>query len=510
MGLIFGSALIDLLAVVTAIIIIIATYIHRTYQYFKRINIPHEKPRFPWGNVSNPATRQISMGEQFRNFYFKFKREGYNHGGVYLSVTPMYMPIKMDYIKNILAKDFYNFVDRGIYVNEKKDPLGAHLFAIGGIKWKNLRAKLTPTFTSGKMKQMFQTLTDCGIILEKYMEEKIKDDQPLDIKEILGCFTTDIIGSCAFGLECNSFKEPDSPFRYYGKRIFVATKLQALRGTFSFNFPNAARFLGFRTLSKDITDFFFDVVEKAVTYREKNNIVRKDFLQLLIDLKNTDNKDNIGGDGKSLTMNEIAAQSFVFFVAGFETSSTTMNFALYELAVNQEIQNKVRNEINSVLAKYGGNVTYEAINEMKYMQQVIDETLRMYPPVPILTRVCENDYKIPGENVILEKGTKVLISVYGIHYDEEYYPNPTKFDPERFGEENKKRRHPYAHLPFGEGPRICIGLRFGLMQTKVGLTYLLKNFKFTVNEKTNQPLKMYPRSFVLSPDGGIWLNAQKI
>lgn len=150
----------------------------------------------------------------------------------------------------------------------------------------------------------------------------------------------------------------------------------------------------------------------------------------------------------------------------------------------------------------------------------------MYPPVPLLPRKCIKDYRVPDTDVIIEKGTMVLISVLGIHHDAEYYPNPEIFDPERFSEENKSARHGYAHLPFGEGPRNCIGMtccfrefiftccfvgmRFGLMQSKVGLTSLLRNFRLTLNEKTQEPLKMKTNSLVLAAKGEIWLNVHKV
>lgn len=179
-------------------------------------------------------------------------------------------------------------------------------------------------------------------------------------------------------------------------------------------------------------------------------------------------------------MDEAAAQCFVFFLAGFETSSTTMTFALYELAVHQDIQDKVREEIKSVLAKHNNKISYDSLKEMKYQRQVIDgiltlpfvyfsvtillsisETLRLYSPVPFVTRTSAEDYKLPGEDMVIEKGTKVIIPIQAIHLDEELYENPNEFEPERFTEENKKNRHQYAHIPFGEGPRICIGNIFG-------------------------------------------------
>jgi cytochrome P450 family 6 len=122
-----------------------------------------------------------------------------------------------------------------------------------------------------------------------------------------------------------------------------------------------------------VESFFMKVVKDTVKYREEKDVQRKDFMQLLIDLKNNKlaEEDGYKHDGRTLTVEEIAAQSVVFFVAGFETSSTTMSFALYELAKNQDIQEKVREEVKSVLAKYDGKITYEAIHDMKYMDLVL-------------------------------------------------------------------------------------------------------------------------------------------
>ncbi|XP_015840000.1 probable cytochrome P450 6a14 isoform X2 [Tribolium castaneum] len=464
--------------VAIALLATLFAYFKWTYKYWERRNLQYLEPKIPYGNGTGPFKRTENAGFRFKRQYEELKSRGWKHGGLYSILNPIYLVADLDYIKNIMTKDFHYFTDRGIYYNEKNDPLSAHLFALGGPKWRHLRTKLSPTFTSGKMKQMFQTLVDCVPQLLQQIDKNV----PVDIKEVLGCFTTDIIGSCAFGLECKTFEDENSPFREYGRKFFQVSNLKIAKFLFS--------------------DFFISVVEDTVKYREKHNLVRKDFMQLLIDLKNTEKE-------QMLTIEELAAQCFVFFIAGFETSSTTMTFALFELAKRPDLQQQVRDEIETVLAKHG-NITYDAIQDLKFMDQVIDETLRMYPPVPVLTRKCVKDYKIPDQDVIIQKGTRVFIPVLGIHYDSDLYPNPSQFDPDRFSEEKKKSRHGYAHLPFGEGPRICIGMRFGLMQTKVGLTALLKNYKFSVNSKTQTPLKMKPNSFILAAEGDVWLNAQKV
>ena len=162
-------------------------------------------------------------------------------------------------------------------------------------------------------------------------------------------------------------------------------------------------------------------------------------------------------DVQKFTFLEAAAQAFVFFAAGFETSSTTMQFALYELSLNPEIQEKTREEILKVLEKHDGKITYESIYEMNYLGRVIDETLRKYPAVPVLQRECTKDFTIPDTKVVIPAGMQVQVPIYGMHMDPEHFPNPGKFDPDRFTEEEKSKRHHYAYLPFGEGPRNCIG-----------------------------------------------------
>nr|CAI5826719.1 unnamed protein product [Callosobruchus analis] len=492
---------IDILSLIVGFAAIIFVYFWWSYKYWEKRNVPYIPPRYFSGNFEPPLRRNISQFEKIIRLYNYAKSQGWKYCGIYNITKPLLLVLDLDLLKSILTKDFNHFVDRGQYVNEKDDPLSAHLFSIGGEKWRNLRVKFTPTFTSGKMRQMFQTVSDCGLTLEKYLEEEVHDKKPIDIKTVAACYTTDIIGSCAFGIECNTFKEPDSPFRSFGQKIFERGRLGLLKLSFIFGFPKLAEFLRLKITPDDVTKFFMKVVNDTIEYRMKNNVVRKDFLQSLIELRAHDQQDH---------KNEIAAQSFIFFIAGFETSSTTMTFALYELATHPEIQEKAREEILQVLKRHDNKFSYDAVNELVYLKQVIDEALRKYPALPLVTRVCVKDYKIPGTDVVIEEGTKIIVPIAGIHHDDRYYEDPEKFDPDRFTEANKEQRHPYANLSFGEGPRICIGMRFGIMQTKVGLASILKNYRVSLNEKTKTPLKISIRSFIPTTDGGMWLTMEKI
>nr|XP_022920448.1 cytochrome P450 6a2-like [Onthophagus taurus] len=478
---------------IITLILIIYLRMKLKFKYWEKKGVPQlENLPLPFGNAPNPFRIREPFYMKVKDYYFSFKNKNEKHGGLYMMSRPVYLAVDPEIVKNVMLRDFGHFHDRGTFYNEKVDPLSGHLFNLEGKQWRELRAKLTGTFTSGKMKMMFPTLLKCGYQMIEELEKML--EHPVDIKEILSCFSTDVIGSVAFGLECNSFKVPEAEFRKNGKKIFEPSLKRKVRVFLITSFPNLCKKLGLVFIPKEVTNFFLQVVKTMIDHRAANNIKRNDFMQILIDLNN-------------LTVNQIAAQAFVFFIAGFETSATTINFCLFELAQNQEIQEKVRKEINKV---FNEELKYELIGDLKYLNQVVEETLRKYPPVPHLSRKCTNEYEVPEMNVRLEKNSKVFISVLGIHKDPDFYPNPEVFDPERFNDENKAKRHPFTFIPFGEGPRNCIGSRFGMMQTKVGLILILKNFKVSLSSKTELPLEMEPSALLMTSKNKIWLDIEKI
>ncbi|XP_018569725.1 cytochrome P450 6a2-like isoform X2 [Anoplophora glabripennis] len=495
----------DLFLVVTTVLVLIYPFFHRSYQYWKNRNFPYLEPTFPLGNSPYLFTSTMGFGLDTVKYYDEMKKKGYKFGGIYTITSPALVLVNPDYVRDVLTKDFHYFIDRGHYYNERDDPISAHLFALNEKTWKNMRTKLTPTFTSGKMKMMFHTVLETSKYMTDAIETSALERKDIDIREFLSCFTTDVIGSCAFGIECNSFKGTEAEFRHMGREIFEVRGLRILNLILISKMPRLALKLGLKATNDHVSKFFYEAVQKTVKYREDNNFTRPDFLQLLIDIKN-----QTKGTDNPFTMDQLVSQVFLFFVAGFDTSSSTMNFALYELCKHQDVQDRVREEVNEVLERHGGQFTYESIGELKYLQQVIDEAQRLFPPLVVLTRVCVKDYKLRDTDLVLEKGTRVVIPLYSIHRDPEYYPEPDKFDPERFNNENKKSRHPFVHLPFGEGPRNCIGLRFGLMQSKIGLATILSKFRLRISPKTDMPLRLHEGVLLLKSVNKLYVTAEKI
>lgn len=164
---------------------------------------------------------------------------------------------------------------------------------------------------SGKMKFMFSTVVEVGDRFKDCLIDVVKENDELEIKELLARFTTDVIGTCAFGIECNSLKDPNAEFRRYGREVFGKPRHTPLIATFlAGGFKNTARKLHIKRLRDDVSEFFMKVVHDTVEYREKNNVNRNDFMDLLIKLKNQETNDK----DKTLTLNQVAAQVCVFFI----------------------------------------------------------------------------------------------------------------------------------------------------------------------------------------------------
>jgi cytochrome P450 family 6 len=319
------------------------------------------------------------------------------------------------------------------------------------------------------MKMMFATVLEICEEMINYLREN-KAVVELEMKDILARYTTDVMGNVVFGVEVNSVRDPHSLFREMGRRVFSPPKWQIMKMIFLTTFRKFTQNFNFRFTPKEVSDFFLSSFVETINYRESNNVQRNDFFNLLLELKNHGKlKGETGEAGEKMTVNELAAQAFLFFLAGFETSSITMTFVLYELALNPDIQERLREEIKSAVARNDNQITYEAMMEMKFLQMVIDgecerhslptaplriststETLRKYPPVISLIRLTKEDYQIPGTELKIEKDTLVLVPVSAIHRDADIYEDPEKFDPERFSDENKASRHPMAFLAFGE------------------------------------------------------------
>jgi cytochrome P450 family 6 len=218
MAFLFETLVQDVGVLSVCVLAVVYVYFKVSFDYWKKRNVPYAKPTFPFGNFGDKLFLRATLCRVFENIYKEL--DGEKYGGTYALTKPGFIFRDPDIIKNVLVKDFSSFHDRGLFVDEVVEPLAGHLFFLRGNKWRNLRAKLSPTFTSGKMKMMFQTLVDCGLELGSILEKSASNEEVIEMKDILARYSTDVIASCAFGIQCNCFKNPDAEFRQWGRKIY--------------------------------------------------------------------------------------------------------------------------------------------------------------------------------------------------------------------------------------------------------------------------------------------------
>lgn len=354
-------------------LIICYAFLRKKFSSFSDHNIPHIAPTSLLGNLGG-------VGKKYHlvDFYMKLYNECCGKDvacGFYTMFVPTIVVTDLEAIKHITVKDFNNFTDRGIPVNEEVESITGNMFAIGGEKWRFLRSKLSPAFTSGKMKTMYHTISDKGDNFVNAIEKASKNGS-VDTKSIASRYTVDVISSCAFGIEANTLANENPEMVNILKEVIGdegASSLNQIRFLFITVFPSLSKLLKLRLFSRKVTEFFENIVGESMKYREDNDVTRSDFLNMLIQLKN---KGSIDGETstsmRKLTLNQCVAQAFVFFFGGADTSSTTISYALLELASNPEIQDKLRREILEKTESTNGEITYDNLHEISYLTQVIN------------------------------------------------------------------------------------------------------------------------------------------
>ncbi|KAF5298671.1 hypothetical protein FQA39_LY11747 [Lamprigera yunnana] len=478
-------------------IVTIYLYFKWSYTYWKRHGFLYTNSQIPYGSFRKTFFSLTNPAIKLKILYDDVIKNGHKYLGTYVFDVPRLLVVCPNLMQSMLQKDFSYFTDRGFYHNED-DPLSENLFAIGGKEWRDVRNKLSTSFTLSKLKAMIPIIKQCGHDLRKVVNAKHENNELIDIKDIAVCYNINVIASCGFGLDCNSVLN-ESEFKRQGSKIFdFSSPYRTFKTVFAFIHPAFAKSIGIKLFDKDTTTFFTNLVKETIQYRKRYDIVRHDMINSLMEL---------GSTFDDIEIKKLAAQAFIFFSAGFETTSNTLTFCLYELSKHAEIQERLRNEICSVLSKYN-ILSYEALLEMKYMDQVISETLRKYPPLMYITRVCVKDYCIPNTNNVIPKGTNVDFCILGVHHDPRYYSEPEKFDPDRFYQTSKHET--FVYLPFGAGPRKCIGIQLGLINIKTALTMLLSKFAFALNKNTIEPVECHPRSFTFTPKHEIFLNVKVV
>ncbi|KAF5308485.1 hypothetical protein FQR65_LT06149 [Abscondita terminalis] len=305
--------------------------------------------------------------------------------------------------------------------------------------------------------------------IDKYLEKDIVDGRSLGLN-----FGVDVISSCVFGFEANALKGCNSIFVKSALKLFEVTINRGIQIVLCFFSPKLVNLLNFTFLDITATSTLSSIFLRVCKDRKTTGTKRGDFVDIL-------NTMTMNGD--ALDDEHLAGLAIQMLLAGHETSGTTAGFLLYELCYNVDVQSRLREEVKNVLKDNDNKISYETINQMTYLDMVVNEILRKYPVLGFLDRICLTNYRVPGTNYTIEKGIPVIIPVYALHQDDRYYSEPEKFDPERFSPDNKNSIPTCAYMPFGEGLRFCIE-SYGARSVTFNIAPISMHLHFVINRIT--------------------------
>eukprot|EP00106_Octopus_bimaculoides_P002301 XP_014769743.1 PREDICTED: cytochrome P450 3A19-like [Octopus bimaculoides] len=373
------------------------------------------------------------------------------------------------------------------------------------------------------MRAMNSMIQTCADTLMENIGKMAESGTGNDVKQLFSAYTIDVIAATGFGIMVDSQKDPNNPLVEKAKDIFRISIFNPAI-FLSLLLPSARKLIEKSGLSKMVIGnqiYFRKFCRQLIQQRKETGInenMHKNLLNLMIkaQLKGHEKLDpeeekelhleNITDwrTKRGITDDEILAQCVILFLAGYETTASTLTFFTHSMATNPEKQQKLYEEIVEIL---GDDIPdYDNIQKLPYLDMCMDETLRMYSIGNTLGRHCNKACTIKGlkipENVI------VRVAVDALHYDPKYYPEPEKFIPERFSEEAKSKQVPFTYLPFGAGPRMCLGMRLAKLEFKVAAVQMIRNFKILPTEKTENPLIMV-EALLLVPKNGVWVKFER-
>lgn len=460
----------SIILVTSSVLVVVLSLIYfitqNKYNYWKKKNIPHLKPTPFFGNYGDYILMKKLPGLIDQKICQTFPKEPYV--GAYYGIDPALIVQDPDIIKLITTKDFAYFNAREIQDHVHKENIGNSLFLTGGDRWKVVRQHMTPLFTSAKMRNMYHLIEKCCHEFENMLDREFKKSNVREVRSLMGRFTMDCISSCGFGVNSNTLNEANENNIFFkiGESIFDISNYRCFLMILRSMWPRVFFGLGLTSIPPAVTAFFHQLVVGVFEQRNYTPTNRNDFIDLIMSWTK---KENLTSDGfkfddvtepsqiKLKVDNELlVAQSNIFFGAGFETSASTLSYTLYELAKNPKEQERAIEEVDAYLLKNNNKLDYNCVTDLPYLNACLDETLRLYPVLSLLTRELVRDYKMPS-GLHLDKGVRIHLPIYHMHHNPENFPEPEQFRPERFNSENKHLIKPYTYMPFGEGPRICIG-----------------------------------------------------
>ncbi|XP_075548364.1 cytochrome P450 3A41-like isoform X3 [Dermacentor variabilis] len=446
-------------------------YAARNRNFWKDQGVVHEKLSVVLGPILRLVMKPICLGDQER-----CQKMG-RVFGIYEGGMPALMVSDPELVKQVLVKDFHLFPNRR--QRQFDNAMLNNMMVFAPVeRWRRIRPAASPAFSTGKLRKMNSLIQECAKVTCRHLRNAAEKAEDVDVKQFYGHYTLDVIATCAFGTKLDSHTDTTNDFVTEARKAFSVKITPKL--VFAVLFPGVLRALKIKIRNDDPFGYFKKVCQGIMRNRQAHSQFHEDFLQLMMEAHkgclqpSTEGSSetesaifDIGSEemstatfgAKGMTEDEALAQCVLFFLAGQDTTSSTVAFAAYLLAVHPDAQDKLRKEVDECFAnhdklshslKQGPEPSLDVVSKLEYLHCIVSETLRLYPP-----------------------GT-------------------------RFRKDNVGSIRPYTYLPFGAGPRNCIGMRFALQAVKLCLLHSVHNVEFVRADKTQVPLKIRKGHAVLN------------
>ncbi|KAH8271925.1 hypothetical protein KR044_010987 [Drosophila immigrans] len=454
-------------------------YLTWHHKYWDKRGVVTAKPLSLLGSYPGLFGGGTTFIADLSKIYNKYKGK-HRAVGVFLTRQPQILVLDPALAHEVLVEKFSDFRDTvtSSYVTYSQDYdkyVARNPFFSAGDVWKKRRTDGGAGLTANKLKQAYAIWTQTGRSLVDYMQRHIKEQSNvIETRDLCYRFTAQAMGDFIWGIDAGSLTRGVNEISQL-QQTSTAWAFNAFQNMRKFNrtpiAPIMRRLLRMRFFTQQSNDFYLQLTRDAAQLRQEGNGAgRNDYLAHLLQLQ----------EQKGASMDDMVGHALTVLMDGFETSAAVLYHLLYTLGENQEPQSKLRAEILNALAA-DKNITYEQLNALPYLDQCVNESMRLTSAIGFFIKICTKPTTIDlgnGKNLNVEPGITMAIPAYQIHHDESFYPDPMSFKPERFdngsASEFTKRG---CLLPFGDGPRICLGMRVGLLNVKMALLQILSQYK---------------------------------
>jgi cytochrome P450 len=424
-----------------------------------------------------------------RNLILFFKDILDQNNGLVKLPNKLVLTDDAELIQHFLQKNHTNYIKTALVRNFVQEQIGDGLFTSDGKYWLKQRRAIQAGFHKKKLVGISNIMLDeINQYMDNIMDVYAETNKEIDLEKEMTYLASKVVSKSLFGQEFDNEKIDviDESIAKANEYIVAVAKQPFLKPWYHLNgtYKHVIK-------QKTIRDkFILDLIEE----RKKSGEEMDDLLGMLLETEYE--------DGSRMNNKQLLDESIILIVAGNKTSAVTMTWLFYLLAKHPEIEEKVLESVTNSLGNEAPSI--ESLRSLAYPLQVLEETMRMYPVVWLIDREPIEDDEFAG--IKIKKGEDIAAFIYGLHHNPKYWKNSEKFDPDRFTPENKKEQVPFSYLPFGGGPKICIGKNFAIMEMQFILAMFIRRYKFILSP--GQEVGFKP-SLTLSPTNGIKVRVQK-